>query len=86
MRLRNELKIFNLSALSRDCLQIFFHNLKRLIETYRGVGPSTQVFFDMMHRRRESVIGIHSYNEVKGRVTKEMALSLFDLQTEDKNI
>ena len=37
-----------------------------------------------MHRRRASVIGIHSYNEVKSRVTKEMSLSLFELPPEDK--
>ena len=30
------------------------------------------------------MIVIHSYNEVKSRVTKEMALSLFDLQSKDK--
>ena len=30
------------------------------------------------------MIGIHSYNEVKSRVNKEMAFSLFDLQLEEK--
>ena len=84
MRLHNELQSCNLSAPSQNCLQIVLHNLESLIETYRGVGPSTQVVFDMMHRRRASVIGIHAYNEVKSRVNKKMALSIFDLQPEDK--
>ena len=30
------------------------------------------------------MIGIHSYNEVKSKVTKEAALSIFDLWPEDK--
>ena len=72
-RLRNELKSFNLSTPSRNCLQIVLHNLESLMENYHGIGPSTQVFFEMMYRRIALVIGIHSYNEVKSRVTKEMA-------------
>ena len=79
MRFHNELESCNLSSPSQECLQIVLHNFDSLIETCHGVGLSTQFFFDLMHRRRSSIIGIHYYSEVKSRVTKEMTLSLFEL-------
>ena len=83
-RLKEELDSSNLSFDTQQCLQIVLDNLNSLIETYLGVGPSTHIFHDMMHRRRFSVMGHHKLEEVKKVVTKEMVFSCFDLCPEDK--
>ena len=85
-RLQAELDCSHLSFGTQQCLQIVLHNLNSLIKTYIGVGPSTHIFHDMMHRRRFSVMGRHKFEEVKKVVTKEMVFSCFDLQPEDKNV
>ena len=51
LRLKVELDSSNLSFGTQQCLQIGLNNMNSLIETYLGVGPSTHIFHDMMHRR-----------------------------------
>jgi hypothetical protein len=70
MRLQGELESSIISTGCQQSLQIFLHNLNNLIETYIGVGPSNHVFYDMIHRRRMTMMDRHKFEEIKNIVTK----------------
>ena len=84
VRLQGEVESSTISIGCQQSLHIVLHNLNSLIEIYVGVGPSTNIFYDMMCRRKISVMGRHKFEEIKNNVTKEMVFSLCDLQPEDK--
>ena len=86
VRLQGELKSSTISDGYQKSLHIVLYNLNSLIESYVGVGPSTHIFYDMMHRRRMEVMGFHKFEEIKNNVTKEMVFSYLTCVPKTKNI
>ena len=57
---------------SRQSLEILTHSLSEIVNVYKNLGPTTGTFVEVMRKRKETVMGLHKWEDVKQRVTKDM--------------
>ena len=69
-----------LPAESRQSLEIVTHSLGKLVNVYKKLGPTIDIFVELMRKRKETVMGPDKREDVKQRVTKEMVKSMFNFQ------
>ena len=69
-----------LLAESRQSLEIVTHSLGELVDVYRKLGPTTDTFVEVMRKIKETVMGPDKWEDVKQRVTTEMAKSMFNFK------
>ena len=69
-----------LPAESRKSFKIVTHSLGELVNVYKNLGPTTDTFVEVMRKRKEIVMGPDKWEDVKQRVTKEMAKSMFNFK------
>jgi hypothetical protein len=79
-RLENDLRILNLPHESKQSLHIVLHSLQKFMDAYQNMGPTTDSFFDLMKRRKSEVMGPDEWDVVKNKVSKENAISMFNLK------
>ena len=79
-KLQRDLVALTLPAESRQSLEIFIHSLGEIVNVYRTLGPMTDTFVEVMRKRKETVMGPDKWEDVKQRVTKDMAKSMFNFK------
>ena len=47
---------------------------------YKNLGPTTDTFVEVMRKRKETVMGLDKWEDVKKKVTKEVAKSMFNFK------
>ena len=62
---------------SRQSLEIVTHSLGKHVNVYKNLGPMNDTFLEVMRKRKEIVMGPDKWEDVKQRVTKDMAKSMF---------
>ena len=65
---------------SRQSLEIVTHSLGEIVNVYRNLGPTTDTFVEAMSKIKEIVMGPDKWEDVKQRVTKDMAKSMFNFK------
>ena len=79
-KLRDDLTNLELSAESRQSLQILFEYLGKFINSYRSIGPTTDCFNHLMQMRKAQFVGPDKWVDVEKRVSKEDAISMFNFK------
>ena len=49
-----------------------------MVKVYRNLGPTTDSFVELMRKRKETVIGPNKWQDIKQRVTRAEAKSMFN--------
>ena len=62
---------------SQQRLEIVTLSLGEIVNVYKILGPTTDTFVEVMRKRKETVMGPDKWEDIKERVTKEMAKSMF---------
>ena len=68
----------SLPAESRQSLEIVTHSLGEMVNVYRNLGPTTDSFVELMRKRKETVMGPDKWEDIKQKVTREVAKSMFN--------
>ena len=68
----------SLPAESRQSLDIVTHSLSEMVKVYKHLGPTTDSFVEVMRKRRETVIGPDKWQDIKKRVSRDDAKSMFN--------
>lgn len=63
----------SLPTTSRQSLEIVTHSLGKIVNVYINLGLTTDTFVEMMRKRKETVMGPDKWEDVKQKVTKEVA-------------
>ena len=79
-KLQRDLMALTLPAESRQSLEIVTHFLGALLEVYRNLGSTTDTFVEMMRKREETIMGPDKWEDVKQKVTSDMAKSMFNFK------
>ena len=77
-KLQRDFLALSLTAESRQSLEIVTHLLGEIVNVYRNLGPTTDTFVEMMRKRKEIVMGLDKWEDVKQKVTKEVAKLMFN--------
>ena len=56
------------------------HSLSTLVDVNKKLGPTTDTFVEVMRKRKETITGPDTWDDVKTRVTKEMEKSMFNFK------
>ena len=67
-------------AESRQSLEIVTHSFGKLVNVYKNLGPMTDTFVELMRKRKKTVMGPDNWKDVKQKVTKDMAYSVFNFK------
>ena len=65
---------------SRQSLEIVTYSLGEIVNVYKKFGPTTDIFVEVMRKRKETVMGLDKWEDVKKRVTRDMAKSMFNFK------
>ena len=65
---------------SRQSLEIVTHSMGDIVNVYKNLGPMTDTFVEVMRKRKEIVIGPDEWEDVKQKVTKYVAKSMFNFK------
>jgi len=68
----------SLPAESRQSLEIVTHSLSEMVKVYKNLGPTTDSFVELMRKRKETVIGPDKWQDIKQKVTRAEAKSMFN--------
>ena len=52
----------------------------KLVNVYKNIGPTNDTFVQVMRKREETIMGPDKWEDVKQRVTKNMAKSMFNFK------
>ena len=69
-----------LPAKSRQSLEIVTYSLRKLVDVYLKVGPTTNTFVEVMRKIKETMMDLDKWEVVKQRVTTEMDKSMFNFK------
>ena len=69
---------------SRQSLEIVTHSLGEIVNVYRNLGPTTDTFVEVMRKRKETIMGPDKWEDVKQKVTTDMAKSMFNFKEGSK--
>ena len=81
-KLQRDLVALSLPAESRKSLEIVTHSLGEIANVYRNLGPTSDTFVEMMRKIKEIVMGLDKLEDVKQKVTKEVAKSMFNYKSQ----
>ena len=79
-KLQRDLLALNLPVESRQSLKIVTYSLGEIVNVYKNLGQTIDTFVEVMRKRRETIMGPNKWEDVKQRVTKEMAKSMFNFK------
>ena len=83
-KLQRDILSLTLPAESRQSLEIVTHSLGEIVNVYKTLGPMTDTFVEMMRKRKKKVMDPDKWEDVKQRVTKDMAKSIFNFKEGQK--
>ena len=72
--------VLSLSAESLQSLEIVTQSLGEIVNVYKTLGPMTNKFVEVMRKRKEIVMGPDKWEDVKKKVTKDVAKSMFNFK------
>ena len=75
-KLQRDLVALSLPVESRQILEIVAHSLGEMVKVYRNIGPTTDSFVEMMRKRKETVMGPDKWEDIKQKVTRDVAKSM----------
>jgi hypothetical protein len=78
--LQNDFRCLDLPRESKQKLKIVLHSLQNFMDAYQKMGPTTDSFIDLIRRRKSKVMGPDKWEVVKSRVSKEVAIYIFNFK------
>ena len=79
-KLKKNIVSLKLLAESRESLEIVTHSLRKLVDVYLTLGPTTDTFVEVMRKIKEIVMGPDTWEVVKQSFPTKMAKSMFNLK------
>ena len=69
-KLKRDLVALTLPVDIRQSLKIVTHSLSTLVDVYKNLGPTPDTFVEVMRKRKETMMGPDTWEDVKHRVIK----------------
>ena len=79
-KLQRDLVALTLPVESQKSLEIVTYSLGEIVNVYKNLGPTTDIFVEVMRKRKETVMGPDKWEDVKQRVTKDMVKPMFNFK------